>query len=116
MVQFPERLNGRGEIYRDIVTRHVAGFGCWEPFETEIVIEILATGDREGIVLDVGAQLGYYSIIAARYGYDVLAFEYDEEVLACLTQSARMNGLADRIEARRAFVGNRTDGIQKGAC
>jgi hypothetical protein len=114
MLPFPERLDAHGEIYRDIVTRHVTGFGCWEPFETEIVMEILATGDREGIVLDVGAQLGYYSIIAARYGYDVLAFEYDEEVLARLTESARINGLADRIEARRAFVGNRTDGIQKG--
>lgn len=56
------------------------------------------------IVYDVGANLGFYSLLAARRGAQVFAFEPDVQIAESLERHARMNSLAARIEVTRAAV------------
>lgn len=46
-------------------------------------------------VLELGCGLGIASLVALRWGYDVVASDYDVDALAFVAESARRNGLPD---------------------
>src|SRR4051812_34350646 len=50
-----------------------------------------------GLVLDVGAHLGYFTLIAARKGAEVIAFEPNPQTLPFLHENLRANGVEDRV-------------------
>jgi FkbM family methyltransferase len=71
----------------DYITSCITQFGNWEPNVTKKFLTILdkaSKSNEAGIVIDVGAYLGYYSIIAAKKGFKVLAFEPNPEVIPFL--------------------------------
>ncbi len=71
--------------------------GTWEPFESSVFLERLHQG---AIVVDVGANIGYYTILAARAvgpRGKVFALEPDPENLSVLNQNVRKNDMSDRI-------------------
>ena len=57
-----------------------------------------------GLVLDVGANLGYYALYAATLGCRVVAWEPIPTFGAFVRASAAINGLAHRVEVRRAVA------------
>lgn len=57
----------------DDVSRTLAMYGIWEPIETGVVVEAL--NRSEGIVIDFGSQIGWYSMLATHSDHDVLAIE-----------------------------------------
>lgn len=66
-------------------------FGEWEPFETDLIKKYVGRGD---IVLDIGANIGYYTLIFARLVGDdgkVFAFEPDPENFALLKKNVEVN-------------------------
>lgn len=65
-----------------------------EPFMTELFVRALRPGLT---VLDIGAHLGYYTLLAARAGARVYAFEPDQRTFACLTRNVRANGFTGRV-------------------
>jgi|TARA_B110000908_G_scaffold159597_1_gene201942 FkbM family methyltransferase len=79
------------------VSRDIAANGIWEAYETHLVIERLKPGD---CFVDVGANIGYYTAIAADRlgdsGY-IVAFEPDPDNVKLLQQNMRENGF-DRID------------------
>jgi len=84
-------------------------FGLYEPDETAVIRNMLRPADT---VLDVGAHIGYYSLLAAeRVGPTgvVHAFEPVEENLATLLSSARLNGYQN-IVGRCAGVSDKSGG------
>lgn len=67
--------------------------GVWEPFETDLVLQRLAPGD---VFLDIGANIGYFSVLAAsRVGQhgQVFCFEPDPNNAALLAASIEVNKL-----------------------
>lgn len=56
----------------DLVGRFVFTFGVWEPNLTDFIVERVRPGTR---FIDVGANFGYYSLLAARRGARVTAIE-----------------------------------------
>jgi FkbM family methyltransferase len=65
----------------------------------------------EDLFVDVGANVGSYTILASGVvGCRTVAFEPDPEAAATLERNVALNRIAERVEARRAAVGNR-DGI-----
>jgi FkbM family methyltransferase len=50
-----------------------------------------------GLVLDIGAHLGYFTLLAARRGADVIAFEPNPATLPYLRDSVSANGLEDHV-------------------
>jgi FkbM family methyltransferase len=61
-----------------------------------------------GIILDVGAQVGLYSMLATRHIGEngrVFAFEPSPETVALLKRHLNNNGMNDRVEIVQAAVG-----------
>lgn len=56
----------------DFVAQDIQKYGFWERRTTEFIEDNLKPGQ---VFIDVGAQVGYYSILAARIGARVHAFE-----------------------------------------
>ncbi len=76
--------------------------GIWEPYETALLMQILQPGD---VFVDVGANIGYFSLLAAlRVGQAgaVFAFEPDAANHELLQRSSLANGLTQTIHAERA--------------
>ncbi|HEV8229082.1 MAG TPA: FkbM family methyltransferase [Candidatus Limnocylindria bacterium] len=88
--------------------------GGYSPLQTSVVKEHVGPGDT---VVDVGAHIGYYTLIFARLvgaKGRVFAFEPDPENFALLGKNVRLNGytnvviepkaVSSRTEASRLFV------------
>jgi FkbM family methyltransferase len=85
---------------------HTAYFerGVYEP-ELSALVAALQEGDT---FLDVGANLGFFSILAARAvgpNGRVFAFEPHPQVRARLTAALALNGVAGRVEVSGGAVG-----------
>lgn len=89
------------------VSRHLREHGIWEPYETRLLMGGLQPGDA---FLDVGANLGYFSLLAAdRVGPDgrVVAIEPDPVNFGLLQRSIAHNGLDGIIEAHCLALSDR---------
>ena len=74
----------------------------YEPFETDLLLGQLHSGD---VVLDVGANLGYYTLLfARRVGHTgkVFAFEPDPDNFSLLQANIARNGYDNVILVRKA--------------
>lgn len=75
------------------VSRRLREDGMWEPYETSLVLSFLRRGD---VFIDVGANIGYFSVIAASVvGAEgaVVAFEPDPDNCQLLRDSNALNAL-----------------------
>lgn len=65
--------------WRDLIGRHIAKYGVHEPRITGWMAEFLSAAPAPGIVVDVGANLGWHTVHAAQYPAveTVVAFEPD---------------------------------------
>lgn len=84
------------------VSQRIRQEGIWEPYETALVMALLGEGD---VFVDVGANLGYFSILAASQVGEsgaVFAFEPDPENFRLLKANAELNGFSSRIECCHA--------------
>lgn len=75
---------------QDVVSYALDRQGIWEGYETCAVLDMLSERP-EGIVVDVGAHLGYYSLLAGTGGFEVLAFETEPDNLAILERNVNLN-------------------------
>jgi FkbM family methyltransferase len=75
-------------------TPHAEQDGFWESWVTAWFLRQLAPGVR---VLDVGANQGYYGLLAASYGCETLAIEPQPRLYARLLASQAYNEFADDL-------------------
>lgn len=81
----------------DPLSEAIRAHGVWEPFETAVFLSLLRPGDT---VLDVGANVGYYTVLAARAvggAGRVHAIEPDPDNLALLRSNLALNGLGNVV-------------------
>lgn len=79
------------------VSRRLREEGIWEPYETSLVLELLRPGD---VFVDVGANIGYFSVLAASVVGEqgaVFAFEPDPENYRLLLANIALNALQHSI-------------------
>src|ERR1700694_4737511 len=77
----------------------------WEGSYEKTVQEFFETQLKSGCVFyDVGANFGFYSLLAARLGARVFAFEPDVQNAESLERHARLNSLETGIAIIRAAV------------
>jgi len=92
---------------RDFIQRSIYFTGRWED-EIACYVRRLGRGD---LFVDVGANVGYFSLLAASRGADVIAFEPNPDCCAQIESNAALNGY-ERIEARRLAVSDtRGEGV-----
>jgi len=79
--------------------------GAWEPEKTQLFAQLLRLGDR---VVDVGANIGYYSVL---FGHSVgehgrvLAIEPDPDNARLARQNIGLNGLRKTVHLEQAAAG-----------
>jgi FkbM family methyltransferase len=76
--------------------------GHWEPHQTSVFLSLLEPGD---VVVNVGANTGYYALLAAirvgRQGH-VYAFEIQPRMIAVLRRNIARNGLDELVTVAEA--------------
>ncbi|MEJ2602177.1 MAG: FkbM family methyltransferase [Gammaproteobacteria bacterium] len=79
----------------DVIGRHIYKYGAHEPETTAYLKRTLEIRDGD-VLLDVGANIGWYSLILDRIAgatqADIYAFEPDPDNFALLGQNRRLNG------------------------
>jgi FkbM family methyltransferase len=82
--------------------------GLHEFEEMAFVLHVLRSGD---LFVDVGANVGSYTILAAgAVGARCVSFEPDRDTMRSLERNVAANSLDDRVELRQSVVG-RSEGI-----
>ena len=80
--------------------------GNYEPFRTKLFLNIIHEGD---IVLDIGTNIGWYSLNVAKEKRDVrvFSFEPDVEVFQLLEKNVSYNKFNDKIKPNKLTVGEK---------
>lgn len=86
------------------VNKHLYLYGCHEPEFTKIFSEILP---RDAKVIDVGANIGYYVLIAARIAQKIYAIEPEPRSLELLKKNIALNSYDDLVEVHQLAISNR---------
>ena len=100
-ISSPLQLYVHGEQDK-YVSRQIREQGIWEPYETALVLEFLQRGS---VFVDVGANIGYFTVLAASVVGDqgrVIAFEPDTANFRLLQASCELNEIQSRVEAVEA--------------
>ena len=90
----------------DALQLYIFLFGVWEPSTTALVERLVGSGD---VVIDVGAHVGYYSLLASRLGAKVSAFEADPEMANRLKMNVEINDLGS-VEVQQVAVASDQSG------
>ena len=81
--------------------------GCYEPEETACVTRLLAEV-QPSVFIDIGANIGYYTLLAASRGVPrLLAVEASPRIAPSLQRNVAFNGLGSRIEIIPAALSDR---------
>lgn len=95
------RLNAGPMLFVDPLDEQVCASiivrGVWEPWVSAVVLSLLRPGAR---VIEVGANVGYYTMImAARVGTtgNVTALEANPRLADLIGRSIRVNGFSDQV-------------------
>ncbi|MCI0707129.1 MAG: FkbM family methyltransferase [Ignavibacteriae bacterium] len=89
--------------------------GIYEEFETNLIKKEVKAGD---VILDIGANIGYYTLIFARLVGDtgkVFAFEPDPTNFSLLKKNVEINGYKNVILIQKA-VSNKSETLKLYLC
>lgn len=88
------------ELYDDeYISNYIRENGCWEPITTEILTELFNSREPNTVFVDIGANIGYFSLFSANKGVPVVAFEPVVTNYAMLEKSIAKNGLRHLIRS-----------------
>jgi SAM-dependent methyltransferase len=95
----------------DTISHSLDVHGKWEAWESLVVTTILA--DPAGWVVDIGCQIGWYTLLAAEAGHPVVAIDANPESLDILAQNCDLNGYTD-VTRVLAWLGVDTPTVPAG--
>lgn len=75
----------------------------YEPSQRELFISLVNKND---VVFDVGSQIGFYSVLAAKLEAKVFSFDIDKESLVVAKKNANKNNVSDSIDFINKAVGS----------
>jgi len=99
------------KMYLNKLFREVSHAGIWEPFETKIVKKLVQRGD---IVIDIGANIGYFTLLFSRLvkpSGKVFAFEPEPANFSLLKKNIEVNGYKNVTLIQKA-VSNKNELIK----
>jgi FkbM family methyltransferase len=94
-------IHGEHDLH---VSRRLREEGVWEPYESSLILNLLRPGD---VFVDVGANIGYFSLLAATVvgsSGQVFAFEPDPGNFELMLASLQYNDLASTVQAVQAAL------------
>jgi len=90
----------------DFIHNWIALLGIYEPYVTK---EIKFCSKKEGLMVDVGANFGYYTCLWCGLNplNRAIAFEPSKKVFACLKTNIKKNQLSKRVIIEQYALGNK---------
>ena len=76
------------------------------PSVGDVVVRGLGGDAQPGVFVDVGADIGFFTLAAASRGHRVHTFELQKNNLDVLRESVRRNGFSDLVVVHPVAVGN----------
>jgi FkbM family methyltransferase len=99
--------------YHGLTDKNVIQFGVWGSRETSIFKEILKDRcNSKTLVVDVGANMGYFALYSAAFGCKVKAYEPQPGAYQYLSYGVGLNDFGYLIEANHLGVYSDNKGIQ----
>lgn len=89
----------------DAVSETLLSHGVWEPRETTLALQVCSTARPEQWVVDIGAQLGWFSLLGLSCGLRVHAIDADTDNLEVLLASAEANGWLGLLTTTATRIG-----------
>lgn len=78
-----------------------------EDFATKFLLEYLSEKDGQGIFLDVGANIGYYTVILSDYFKKIISVEPLQENIVYLRKNVSINSLNNKVTIINGAVGEK---------
>ena len=91
----------------DTIQRNIFYFGVWEP---HITAYILSNIDENDLFVDVGSNIGYYTVITGKRCGKVVSIEASPKIYAELKNNLALNDLAN-VRAVNIAVGEKRDEV-----
>ena len=88
------------------ITGALLNNGIWEPYITK-VFQIALEKHPNAIVIDIGANIGYYSFLGAAMGHDVIALEPVMENAERFHKGARLGRFLDNVHLLKNAMSDR---------
>ena len=83
--------------FHDVYISHdLEETGIWEPVITQNLLEILRR-DQDSLFLDIGANIGYFTMLAAKMGHRVVAVEPVVENIQRIHRALTVEQLGNRV-------------------
>lgn len=82
----------------ELLSNSIRKYKIWEPNITDIWINILKDSNKDELVVDVGANIGYYSLLSAAFGFNCYSFEPEKENLKRFKSSIMLNLFYNKIK------------------
>lgn len=92
-----------GSLRTNPLVKQVYMLGCYEPTLVEYLKRSIKAED---IFLDIGANSGHFSLIAARLGSEVISVEASPANCRLFAENVAVNALGSRIKIIQAAAGN----------
>jgi FkbM family methyltransferase len=102
--QSVENIHGHRMVLDDIDSMGLSVNAIFEPLETAFVLHAVLPGS---VIVDIGANIGYYTLIFAKcVGQQgtVVAFEPDDNNFRLLTDNVRINGYSNVTPIKAAIA------------
>lgn len=109
MVRTDEDIVLTGSLRTNSLVKCVYLSGCYEPTLTNFIKRTLKAGD---VFVDVGANTGHFSLIAAKQGAEVIAVEASPANCRQFRRNIEANACESRIRLVHAAAGNRNGTIE----
>jgi hypothetical protein len=95
----------------DSVAHTLDVYRRWEAWESLVVTTILA--DEVGWVVDLGCQLGWFTLLGASAGHPIVAVDCNPESLIILIRNCALNGYLD-VHTVLAWIDKNTPPVPAG--
>ena len=93
------------DISSDGIQKYLYLYGIHEPESTRVYSEIIP---KDAIVVDIGANIGYFALIEARRAQKVYAIEPEPNNIELLRKNIALNSYEDVIEVHQFAVSDKT--------
>ncbi len=80
---------------RDEISKSIRLQGVWECQETAVVLDVLSR--TTGLVLDFGAHVGWYTVLAGLFGHPVWAIEENQPTIEVLRKNLELNAVEAEV-------------------
>lgn len=94
----------------DAVSATIVSHGVWEPREACVALDAFRACP-EGVFYDIGAQIGWFSILALQEGLDVVAYECDPDNARMLWLNTKTLPGPGSVALAQERIGEDTPGL-----